>query len=128
MRWPDCNKRAFLGCAAASIGSALLLVAALAGAAATTGASRGELLYTTYCIGCHTTQVHWRDGKQATSWPQLKAEVRRWQKTAGLSLEDDDIDALAAYLNGLYYHFPEGESRRSGDARSPRTVAVLGND
>jgi len=105
------------------IGTALLLVAALSGAAPTTGASRGELLYTTYCIGCHTTQVHWRDGKRATSWPGLKVEVRRWQKTAGLSLEDDDIDAVASYLNGLYYHFPEG-ARRSGDARAPRTVAA----
>ncbi len=109
------------------IGSVLLLVAVLAGAAATTGASRGELLYTTYCIGCHTTQVHWRDGKRATSWPALETEVRRWQKTAGLSLEDDDIDAVASYLNGLYYHFPEG-ARRSGDARVPPTVAARRED
>ena len=105
-----------------------MLAALLAGAATTTGVSRGELLYTTYCIGCHTAQVHWRDQKKATSWPELKVEVRRWQKTAGLSLEDDDIDAVASYLNGLYYHFPEGAAPRSGRATVPRAVAARGDD
>ena len=117
-----------MGKGTALAGSVLLLVAAVAtGEAAKTGVSRGELLYTTYCIGCHTAQVHWRDGKRATSWPALKAEVRRWQKTAGASFEDDDVDAVASYLNGLYYHFPEGV-RRSGDAGVPRTVAVRHDD
>ena len=108
----------------AVIGSALMLAAALAaGAAPKAGAARGELLYTTYCVGCHTTQVHWRDRKLATSWQSLKAEVARWQKTAGLSLDDDDIGAVAAYLNALYYHFPEGEARQSGDMQETRPLA-----
>ena len=102
-----------------------MLAAALAASAApTSGASRGELLYTTYCIGCHTAQVHWRDRKLVTSWPGLKAEVRRWQKTAGLSLDDDDIDAVAVYLNALYYHFPEGKALQSGSAGTARQVAA----
>ena len=25
--------------------------------------SRGELLYSTHCIACHTSQMHWRDKK-----------------------------------------------------------------
>ena len=117
-----------MGKGMAVIGSALMLAAALAaGQGAKTGAARGELLYTTYCIGCHTTQVHWRDGRRATSWPALKTEVRRWQKTAGASLKDDDIDAVASYLNGLYYHFPEG-ARRSGDAGVLQTVSARLDD
>ena len=108
----------------ALIGTALMLAAALtASAAPNAGASRGELLYTTYCIGCHTTQVHWRDRRQARNWDTLKAEVARWQKTAGLALDATDIDALAAYLNGLYYHFPEGATRSSGAAGAPRAAA-----
>jgi mono/diheme cytochrome c family protein len=113
-----------MGVRVAVIGSALMLAATLAvGASPKAGAARGELLYTTYCIGCHTTQIHWRDRKLATSWQGLKAEVGRWQKTAGLSLDDDDIGAVAAYLNGLYYHFPEGEARQSGDIRGVRILA-----
>jgi hypothetical protein len=37
--------------------------------------SRGELLYSTHCVSCHTTQVHWRDKKLATDWTGLKAQV-----------------------------------------------------
>ena len=42
---------------------ALLFLAAAVTANAQTrdGISRGELLYTTHCIACHSTQVHWRD-------------------------------------------------------------------
>jgi mono/diheme cytochrome c family protein len=108
----------------ALIGTALMLAAALAASAApNSGASRGELLYTTYCVGCHTTQVHWRDRKLATTWESLKAEVRRWQQTEGLGLEDDDIVAIAGYLNAFYYHFPEGEARQSGDIPAARHIA-----
>jgi cytochrome c len=36
--------------------------------------SRGELLYSTHCVACHTAKIHWRDGRAATdcqvSWPR----------------------------------------------------------
>ena len=57
-----------------------LAAAALAGPAA--AQNRGELLYTTHCIACHSTQMHWRDQKLVTDWPSLKAQVRRWQAGA----------------------------------------------
>ncbi len=101
--------------------------ATIAGAGTVPAESRGELLYTTYCIGCHTKEVHWRDRRQARDWDTLRAEVARWQATAGLALEATDVDALAAYLNGLYYHFPEGAARSSGAADAPR-VAARGAD
>ena len=69
-------------------------------------ASRGELLYSTHCIGCHNTQVHWRDKKLVTDWKSLESEVRRWQKLSGLGWGDDDIMKVARYLNALYYHYP----------------------
>ncbi len=69
-------------------------------------ATRGELLYSTHCIACHSTQVHWRDKKLVTNWTSLRTEVGRWQKSTGLGWGDDDVAAVTRYLNALYYHYP----------------------
>lgn len=69
-------------------------------------APRGELLYTTHCIACHGAQVHWRDNKLATDWDSLQTQVQRWQNFLGLGWGDDDVAAVARYLNALYYHHP----------------------
>ena len=68
--------------------------------------SRGELLYTTYCVGCHSTEVHWRDKRLATDWPSLTAQVFRWQSNTGRGWSDNDVVAVTRYLNDLYYRFP----------------------
>lgn len=80
---------------------------AVASAQARSDASRGELLYTTHCIACHNTEIHWRDKKIAKDWTGLKAQVRRWQGVAGLAWSDKDIVEVTRYLNVLHYHFPE---------------------
>ncbi len=91
---------------------ALVVVFGLAGNLAALGAepardaSRGELLYTTHCIACHTTQAHWRDRKIATDWKGLEAQVRRWQGATGQKWNESDISEVAGYLNTLYYHYP----------------------
>lgn len=74
------------------------------GAAAQTG--RGELLYGTYCVTCHTEQLFWREKQVATSWTRLVAEVGRWQTNGNLDWSNDDTDAVARYLNDLHYHYP----------------------
>jgi mono/diheme cytochrome c family protein len=68
---------------------------------------RGELLYSTHCIACHSTQIHWRGKKLAKDWVGLNAQVRRWQGVAGLKWSDGDIAEVARYLNTRYYHYPE---------------------
>jgi mono/diheme cytochrome c family protein len=88
----------------------LALLAALSGACgaqtpSTPEPSRGELLYSTHCISCHTTQVHWRQYKLATDWPSLLAQVRRWQASAALAWDDADIFEVARYLDERYYRF-----------------------
>jgi len=83
-----------------------LMFAATLVAGQDSGAPRGELLYSTYCIGCHTTQIHWRDNKLATDWTSLRNQVRRWQQNVAPGLAEEDITAIAKYLNDLYYHFP----------------------
>ena len=60
-------------------------MASVAAAAQSTPApSRGQLLYTTHCVACHNSQMHWRDKRQAADWPGLKVQVRQWQASIGL--------------------------------------------
>ena len=68
--------------------------------------TRGELLYTTHCVTCHTTQIHWRDDKQAYDWDSLKSQVRRWQGNAGLQWGEADITEVSRYLNETIYRYP----------------------
>lgn len=96
-------------CAGARAAAAVVL-GALVGLVAAQGppaADRGELLYAIHCIACHSEQLHWRDGKVASDWPRLKAEVRRWQAAARLRWSEDDIVAVARYLNETVYHLPQ---------------------
>ena len=81
-----------------------------------TDALRGELLYSTHCIGCHNAQLHWRDKKAANNWASLKAEVERWQKTSGLGWREADVTDVARYLNALYYRFPEPQADAASTA------------
>ena len=69
-------------------------------------ATRGELLYSTHCIACHSAQVHWREKKLATDWTSLQSQVRRWQGVSRLGWSNEDIAEVARYLNALYYHYP----------------------
>ena len=75
--------------------------------------SRGQLLYGTHCIECHTAQMHWRARSRVRDWASLKAQVRRWQGEAGLKWTEDDIDAVARHLNETIYRLP-----RTDDARA----------
>jgi cytochrome c2 len=70
-------------------------------------ATRGELLYRTHCIACHSTEVHWRTKKLVTGPANLQSEVRRWQLSSGLQWSDSDVLAVAGYLNEVYYHFSD---------------------
>jgi mono/diheme cytochrome c family protein len=93
--------------------AASVLAGALALAPAAQAQSRGELLYSTHCIACHTTQMHWRDKKLATDWDSLKAQVRRWQATAQLRWNEDDILAVTRHLNERIYRFEQTSDRLS---------------
>jgi mono/diheme cytochrome c family protein len=85
----------------------------LAGAAS--AQSRGELLYTTHCIACHSTQMHWRDQRRATDLGSLKEQVRLWQGRAQLSWTEDDIVEVTRYLNQNIYRFDQATARASLD-------------
>lgn len=82
--------------------------------------SRGELLYSAHCGSCHTAEVHWREKKLATDWPSLRAQVLRWETNIGMNWTDDDIVAVARYLNEQYYRFPAADMRATVERLSPR--------
>jgi mono/diheme cytochrome c family protein len=104
--------------------TSMLACATAAGQATQT--PHGELLYSTYCHGCHTTEVHWRAKKLASDWTSLKYQVRRWQDNIALGWGEDDVTAVARYLNGLYYHFPTVDTKRSDDANAtPKLTAFV---
>jgi mono/diheme cytochrome c family protein len=90
-----------------------VLVGVLALAAVAQAESRGELLYSTHCIACHTSQAHWRDKKVATDWISLKAEVQRWQATAMLQWNEEDVLEVTRYLNDTFYRFQRTTDRLS---------------
>ena len=85
--------------------AACLLVAASVFGPVAGAQTRGELLYTTHCIACHTTQVHWRDRRLATDWNSLQAQVARWQAAGALNWSEEDIVAVTRHLNERFYGF-----------------------
>lgn len=90
------------------------------------GDARGELLYTTHCVGCHTTQVHWREKKLATDWTSLVAQVERWQKIDNLGWSADDVATVARHLNAAFYRFPVPEGKAIGERGAPQRLAHRG--
>jgi len=92
--------------ALSALAASVLLFVGSASAQAPTP-TRGELLYETHCIACHTAQMHWRDKKAATDWASLRAEVQRWQAAAQLRWSDEDITEVTRHLNQRYYRFAQ---------------------
>jgi mono/diheme cytochrome c family protein len=97
-------------CSSEILAATSALVCALTLAPPAQAESRGELLYSTHCLACHTSQMHWRDKKQATDWKSLKAQVRQWQATAMLGWSEDDIVGVTRYLNESFYGFSQTQA------------------
>ncbi len=107
-------------------GAATLVALASAQPVPKSDTSRGELLYATHCIGCHTAQIHWRDRRLATDWASLEAQVRRWQANTGLGWSDEEVGEVARYLNGLYYHFAAPSDQALGVRGGARAARGAG--
>jgi len=84
---------------------AAVLIGAFACASPAAAQSRGELLYSTHCVTCHTTQMHWRNNKAARDWAGLQFQVRRWQAAASLGWSEADVLEVSRYLNESIYRF-----------------------
>lgn len=64
----------------------------------------GEL-YQFNCTSCHGAEVYTRSDRKVTSPEALERQVRRCESTLSLKWFDDDIVAMANYLNTHYYKF-----------------------
>jgi mono/diheme cytochrome c family protein len=109
-------KRSLLACLAACA-----LPAASAQPAAP--AARGELLYSTHCIACHSREIHWRQKKLATDWASLIVQVRRWAGNGGLGWSEEEIGDVARYLNAVHYRFAAPSVTGSGRDALTRSIA-----
>jgi mono/diheme cytochrome c family protein len=87
-----------------------LLLATAPACAQPAARSRGELLYSTHCVECHTAQMHWRARRLARDWDTLRAQVWRWQREVRLGWAEEDVDAVTNYLNEAIYRFPRGQA------------------
>jgi mono/diheme cytochrome c family protein len=111
------------------MGVSLVAAGLFAGASAAaiaqagTGSTRGELLYSTHCIACHTTQVHWRQRRLVTDWASLKHQVRRWATNTGLGWSDEEIVDVARHLNAAYYRFAITTLTGPAPPITPRSIA-----
>jgi mono/diheme cytochrome c family protein len=86
------------------------------------GEPQGELLYSTHCKACHTEKIHWREQKLAADWPSLKAQVRRWQASIGLGWSEEEITAVAHYMNALHYRFKVTDQKDISQGENPNHV------
>jgi mono/diheme cytochrome c family protein len=98
------------------------LLAACAASPAAWAQSRGELLYSTHCIACHTVAKHWRDNRVATDWKSLQTLVRRWQGAALLGWTEEDILEVTRHLNENFYRYAAPGDTRGWLRPDPGTV------
>ena len=89
----------------------VLVVSAASAADGEHSPTRGELLYSTHCIACHNSQMHWRDQRLATDWKSLKEQVRRWQRAANLGWNEADILEVTRHLNERIYRYRQTDEK-----------------
>ncbi|NIM27483.1 MAG: cytochrome c [Gammaproteobacteria bacterium] len=64
---------------------------------------RGRLLYENHCTGCHTSVVHLREQRKATTREEIQSWIRRWQAQLELQWDATEVDDVTEYLNERYY-------------------------
>ncbi len=83
---------------------ALALVLVLPTLVVAEDADIGEL-YQFNCTSCHGAEVYTRTDRKVTSPDALERQVRRCETALSLKWFDDDIVAMANYLDTHYYKF-----------------------
>jgi mono/diheme cytochrome c family protein len=90
-------------------------------------AARGQQLFETHCIACHSSGLFQREHPKVRDWNQLLQEVRSRQAQAGQRWSPADISDVASYLNDRFYHFPHPASASRPDGSRP-LVATKASD
>lgn len=67
---------------------------------------RGAALYASHCVSCHDSLMHMQGDRRTGSYSGVADKVRFYSELQRLEWTQQETDAVAAYLNGAYYHFP----------------------
>jgi mono/diheme cytochrome c family protein len=68
-------------------------------------APNGKQLVMDNCTRCHDDKMYTRQSRRVTTLEGLNKQVTRCEQALGLKWFDDEIGAVASYLNNNYYHF-----------------------
>jgi hypothetical protein len=68
-------------------------------------AADGKQLVEKNCTSCHDDSVYTRKDRRVTTLEGLKKQVKRCELNLGLKWFDDEVNAVADYLNDTYYRF-----------------------
>ncbi|MFZ5536102.1 cytochrome c [Thiofaba sp. EF100] len=87
--------------------SAAALTATLLMAPATQAAdlALGKKLYSENCVKCHGAEKYSRPDRKVHSMSTLKTYVQGCATNLSLSWFEDEVDAVAAYMNKEFYKF-----------------------
>ena len=89
--------------------SSLIMVAMVAAGTNQTSQAadikHGKTLQQKHCMSCHDDGMYTRKDRRITTMAGLKKQVQRCELTLGLKWFDEDIEAVAAYLNQSFYNF-----------------------
>lgn len=87
--------------------SASLVVAAFAASSLSVHAQetvqRGQELYATQCLTCHTERLHEREKSKIRTLADLRAEVTRWSRETKQRFSAEDIEDVVRYLDLSHY-------------------------
>ncbi|MGH1360410.1 MAG: hypothetical protein ACRBC3_16760 [Burkholderiaceae bacterium] len=67
---------------------------------------RGRMLYETQCTQCHNSVLHLRDPRLAQTFDEVRIQVRRWSKAAGVEWGQEEVEDVTDYLNAVFYRYP----------------------
>ena len=74
---------------------------------------QGKQLHSTNCVSCHNTSVYTRENRMIKRYESLKTQVQRCATNLNKPWFDDEVDAVAAYLNANFYQFKLEKSPKS---------------
>ena len=75
--------------------------------------AKGKQLHDANCMGCHETSVYTRSDRRITHLDGLKTHVQRCATNLDKPWFDDELAAVAAYLNQTYYMFETPKSENT---------------
>ncbi|MDY6994421.1 MAG: cytochrome c [Pseudomonadota bacterium] len=68
---------------------------------------QGKKLHDAQCLSCHDTSMYTRDARKMTRYESLKTHVQRCVTNLDKQWFEDEVQAVAAYLNHEFYKFEE---------------------